>query len=86
VAGPRLDRRPEPASGRRSENSASPVREREPRDRADPRRERVRVPLHSGALLALTLLLLLAWVVTLVTLVARRPDAEEAPAPAAAAV
>ena len=45
-------------------------------------------PLNSGVLLALlelTLLLLLAWVVTLVTLVARRADAEEVPAPAAAA-
>jgi hypothetical protein len=46
-------------------------------------------PLDSGVLLALlelTLLLLLAWVVTLVTLVVRRPDAEEVTAPAAAAV
>ena len=45
-------------------------------------------PLNSGVLLALlelTLLLLLAWVVALVTLVARRADAEEVPAPAAAA-
>lgn len=45
-------------------------------------------PFNSGVLLALlelTLLLLLAWVVTLVTLVARRAEGEEVPAPAAAA-